>query len=206
MKYYIPGIISLTILPIAFYFYVKREIRLSTVWVMPLIWLDTAHLNRLAKLDTNFKEKFPPERNYIDIGFTGNQDNDRTKLAFSQIRIKEILKSSDTSNGIHFLFGNSSTYGTVVGALDNLRAVGAEGYLMGEKDMWFWHVPRDTIKPVQYQYLLCDDLVYVEPEVTWWTKTRENIHCIWTTSWQLILLYTSFVLSVVVLRRKSNGG
>ncbi|WP_121357773.1 hypothetical protein [Flavisolibacter nicotianae] len=204
-NYYIPGIISLLILPIAFCFYAKREIRQSTVWAMPLIWFDTTRLNKLAKLDTNLVEKFPPKRNFLTIAFTGNPSDDRTKLAYSEIRIKEILNGGDTLNGIHFLFGDSSSYGTMVGAFDNLQASGAKRYVAGEKDIWFWHVPPDTVKPLEYECLLCNDVIYVEPEISWWTKTKESVSHIWKTSWQLILLYCSFVVSVVVLRRKANG-
>lgn len=203
-KYYIPGAISLIILPVAFYFFAKREIRQSTLWAMPLVWVDTAHLNKLAPPDASFNTKFPPERNYTDIVFTGNQSDDRTRLAFSQIQIKQILNADDTLNGIHFLFGDSSTYGTVAGVFDNLQAAGAERYLLGEKDIWFWQVPPDTVKPLQYECLLCNDVVYGEPEISWWTKTKGNLIRIWITSWQLIVLYASFLILIVALWRKRN--
>lgn len=172
---------------------------------MKVVWFDTALLNRQAKLDTNLAVQFPPNRNFLDVAFTGNQSDDRTKLDYSKIRIREILNSGDTLNGVHFLFGDSSNYGTVVGAFDNLQATGAERYITGEKDIWFWHVPPDTVKPLDYECLLCNDVVYVEPEIPWWIKANESISYVWKTSWQLILLYCSFVVSTVVLRRKANG-
>jgi hypothetical protein len=204
-RYYIPGIISLTILPFLFYFYGKRQIQQSTVWAMPFVWFDTAKSNKQWQFDKNPTPNFPPKRNFMDIEFNGNQSNDRTKLAFSKIRIKEILNSGDTIHGIHFLFGDSCAYGTMVMAYDNMQMPGTKRYVLGEKDIWFWHIPPDTVKPIEYDCLLCNDVISVKPEISWWTKAKGSVSHNWKNSWQLILLYCSFAISVSLLQRKANG-
>jgi len=88
-RYYIPGIISLTLLPAAFYFFVKKEIRQSTTWTISIAWADTAYMSKHNIAFSKYNGSFPAKRNYTDIVFTGDQQYDKTKLAFAQIRIKE---------------------------------------------------------------------------------------------------------------------
>ena len=204
-SYYIPGFISLLILPIAFHFSVQRQIRQSTTWAMRISWLDTARLKSFRKPDENLVVHVLPERNFTEIEFTGEQNADKIKLAFSKLRIKEILDRKDTLNALHFLFGNNSTYGMVVGAFDNLQALDVEKYVLGDKDIWFWNVPPDPAMPIENSYLLCDNILHVEPEISWWTNAKENAGLIWIHAHQLILLYIGFITSIIILQRRNTS-
>lgn len=204
-KYYIPGIISMIFLPIAFYFFAKREMQKLLVWAIPIHWADTAFMNKKDAIFSNFNWQFPPKRNYLDIVFSGNQKDDNIKLEFAQIRIKEILKTRDTVNGIHFLFTDSANYGTFVETLDRLQIEGAKTYMPLENNLWFYHIqPATTVKPKEFHYLLIDDVIYVEPEVSRWNKTIESVKQVWQVSWQLIVLYCCLVFSIIALRLYNN--
>ena len=198
--YYIPGIISLTLLPIVFYFFTKREIRQSTIWAIPIIWADKAVMKKHDIVFSSFDGHYPPKRDYTEIVFTGNQLNDKIKLEFAQIRVREILKAGDTRKGLHFLFTDSSNYGIFIETVDKLRFEGAETYMPLENNLWFYHFQRNI-----YDCLLCNDVIHVEPKISWWTKNKENVSKIWRTSWQLIVLYCCFVILVFALRRQTNG-
>jgi hypothetical protein len=204
--YYLPGIISLTVLPITFYFFALRELSHIDPRAIRIVWADTARMKANGLAYTKYKGHFPPLRNYADIVFTGNQHDDNTKLEFAQIRIREILKAGDTLNGIHFLFSDNSNYGTFVETLDRLQIEGAKYYIPLGNNLWFFHFqPDTTLNLLKMDCLRCNDVLVIEPEISWWTKTKASIYNIWKTSWQIIVLYCSFLISVLAfLRHKDN--
>jgi hypothetical protein len=140
--YYIPGIISLTLLTMAFFFFAKREIRQSNIWAIPIVWADTTFMNKQDIVFSKFKGNFPPKRNYTDIVITGSGD-DEIKQAYFQMKIREILKVNDTLSGLHFIFEDNATYGSFVQTVDILRIEGAKTYMPLENNLWFYHFQVD---------------------------------------------------------------
>jgi hypothetical protein len=203
--YYIPGIISLIILPTAFLYFAEIEIRRSNIRTIPIVWADTAFLNKEDDAFGSFNGHFPPTRNYTDIVITGKQLDDETKLAFAQIRIREILKAGDTVNGLHFLFDDNAKYRSFVAAVDNLRFEGAKTYMPLDNHLWFYHFsPNPNVKLLEYDCLLCDDVVQIKQEISWWTKRKAIIVKGWNSSWKIIVLYCCFVW-IIALSRQKNG-
>jgi hypothetical protein len=204
--YYVPGIISLTLIPIAFCWFAEVEIRQSTIRTIPIVWADTAFMNKEDVVFSSFNGHFPPIRNYTDIVITGNQLDDETKLAFAQIRIREILNAGDSVNGLHFIFGDNAKYGSFVGAVDKLRVEGAKTYMPMDNHLWFYHFPPNpTVKLLEYDCLLCDDVIHFNQEISWWTHTKAITVNGWKSSWKIIVLYCSFVVCIIALSRKKNG-
>lgn len=203
--YYIPGIMSLTILPIAFILFTDKEIKQKRLTVLPIVLADTNLPKKFPESFKKFNGSFPPKRNYVDINLTGDNQNDKIKLDFAQIRIREILSQNDTTNGLHFKFGDSSQYWTFIKAVDILRFEKAKTYMPLDNDLWFYHFPPDT-KVVSW---ICgttySDIVYIEPKVSWWTKVTKWTSDIWKSSWQLISAFIGFLLSILVLQRQKNG-
>lgn len=205
-KFYTPGIISLAILPLVFCHYVNREIKQSTIYSIPVTWHDTASLNRLATFFPNRGQQYPLAKKYTEIILTGHRNEDKIKLAFAQIRIREILKTADTVTGVHFLFQDSSAYESIIGALDKLRAENAETFLALGNNIWFWYPRPDTTtqKPLLGGCMLCNDVIQVKPAISQCAKTKERIRHIWKNSWQMIVLYTGFIITIIILRRRKS--
>ena len=192
--YYIPGIISLIILPFVFCFFAKQKIQ----HLPHVIHLNLPDTLEWKKYPSRYRYVNIPRRNYLDIVLTGNQQNDNIKLQFAQIRIREILKENDTLNGVHFLFQDNATYGTFIGALDKLQIEDADRYWLIGNSIWFWDVAH--VESLPYDCLLCNDVVYIQPEIPLWKKIKAKVILAWNNSYQIILLYCCFAGFVLVKR------
>lgn len=87
--YYIAGIISLTILPIAFIFFADIEIKKRTLTVLPILLEDKNLSKKFPKIFKKFS--FPPKRKYNDMNFNGDNQKDKIKLDFAQIRMAKFF-------------------------------------------------------------------------------------------------------------------
>lgn len=106
---------------------------------------------RLKKIYGNL----PPRRNYTTINLDGNQENNRIKLAFSMVRIREIIQRNDGIAGMHFHFSDSSTYGNFISVLNMLAVEEARRYIADGSEIWYFHQPEEPVIPT----------VVYEPEV-----------------------------------------
>lgn len=202
--YYIPGIISLTILPLLFIYFADKEINARTLGVIPIVLADTNLPKKFPEVFRDYKGTFPPKRNYIDIILTGNEKTDKIKLEFAQIKIGETLAKNDSINGLHFYFSDSSKYWTFVKAIDILRTEGAKTYMPLDNDLWFYHFPPDTTIENWICGTTYNTVVY-EKETSWWTKTLSQINHYWQSSWQLIISFAAFLAATFIFRRQKNG-
>ncbi|HSC53755.1 MAG TPA: hypothetical protein VLC98_09050 [Phnomibacter sp.] len=201
--YYVPGIISLIILPFLFTHFAEKEIKSNSVGVMRIFLADTNLPKKFPEVFRDFKIEFPPKRNYTDIDFTGNEKSDKIKLDYAQIKIREILSANDSVNGVHFKFSDSSKYWAFVKSIDVLRTEGAKTYMPLDNDLWFYHFPPDT---TNVNFICGTNYIVLErPEINWWKKTTVLIESIWESSWQIIVLFAGFIFSVFMIKRKGNG-
>jgi hypothetical protein len=203
--YYIPGIISSTILPIAFIILASREIKERTLSGLPIVLADTNLPKRFPEIFKNFKNNFPPKRNYLDINLTGDNQNDKIKLDFAQIRVREILLQNDTANGLRFKFGNSSQYWTFVNAIDILRFEKAKTYMPLDNDLWFYHFTPDTTLVNWICGTTYSDIVYVKPKVSFWTKATKWTNDTWKSSREIVSAFMVFLFLFIMFKRQKNG-
>jgi hypothetical protein len=199
--FYIPGIISLTILPFLFYFFGNNLKKAINQGVIQVFFYDPELPKKYPDM---FDGQYPPKRNYIEISLTGNNYEDAVKLNFSQVRLREILSRNDSVNGIHYQFGNSAQYWSFVKALDICQMEKAKTYMPYENNIWVYHIPPDTT----IQTFVCG-ITYrdITPKPSWWVVTSEKLQWIGRTSW---LLLAGFLILVVfslhaVQSRLNNG-
>ena len=203
---YVPGLISLTILPILFLFWTNKNFESKSFRVLKVYLADTNQFRKYPEIYSNYIKEFPPKRNYLDIVFTGNNIEDKIKLDFARIQIKEYVLQKDYTKCIHFKFGDSCEYWTFVKTIDALNSQGARTFAPLDNDIWFFNIkPDTTIKTLNYPCLLYNDVIFVEPEKTSWTKTVDRLLLIWKSSWTIIVAFCSFIFAVLLLRRKKNG-
>jgi hypothetical protein len=74
----------------------------------------------LIKKQPGFIDLPKIKRTYLTITFNESLTENNIKLAYAQIRIREILSNNDSINGIHFHFTEQAEYGTFVKLLDIL--------------------------------------------------------------------------------------
>lgn len=142
--YYVPGILSLTIIPLLFIYFADKEISARTVGVISIVVADTNLPKKFPDVFNDYEGTFPPKRRYVDIILTGNENIDKIKLEFARVKIRETLAANDSINGLHFHFSDGSKYSTFVKSIDILRAEGAKTYMPLDYELWFYHFPTDT--------------------------------------------------------------
>ena len=203
--YYVPGIISLTLLPILFIVSAQKEIKRKTFTALTVRLIDTTAYNILFNDPDIPKKSFLPKRNFVEINLTGENEKDNIKLDFARLRIREITSQNDSINGVHFKFGDSSKYWTYVKAFDILTSEKVERYLPINNDIWFYHTPPDTTSQIFGCVMFDCVSISLEPKISWWTKTRKEVNHIWETSWEIILALMTFIFSVFIFRKQKNG-
>jgi hypothetical protein len=87
-----------------------------------------------------------PQRNYINIDLTGNEKEDRTKLDFVQLQMRDLLKNKDTIAGIHLVLGNQSKYWALIETLNICLKEKAKTYVLVGNEFWFFnYYPKPVI-------------------------------------------------------------
>jgi hypothetical protein len=141
--YYVPGMISLIVLPILCYYYLlpfkKDERVLEIVFAAKY---NPAYKHSL-RFDTSFLSNPQTKRNYLDIRLNGNEKEDKIKLDFFRLRVREMIKSNDTVNGTHLLFVDSAKYGTFVQSLNICKKEGLMRYAPFENNLWVLQINDD---------------------------------------------------------------
>lgn len=100
--------------------------------------------------------ELPPKRNYLDIKLTGDDSEDKIKLKFAQLQIRQILREKDSLAGIHFMFGKNAKYWTFIKAIDVCKIEKAPTYIPHNNNLWLFYSPlhpRDTSNQIKEIYL-----------------------------------------------------
>jgi hypothetical protein len=84
------------------------------------------------------------KRTYLTITFNESLTENSIKLAYAQLRIREILSNNDSINGIHFYFTDQAEYGTFVKLLDILILERAKHYVPNGNNLCFFYKPSST--------------------------------------------------------------
>lgn len=189
--FYIPGIISLIFIAIIFYYFGNKYKKSIDLRVMEIVWFEPELLERYPHW---FTKPFPPKRNYLKINLTGENRNDKTKLDFSQIHIRELIAKNDSLNGIQFHFADSSKYWTFIRAMDILEIEKAKNYVTFENDLFFFIIPPDT-NYEKLPLMICGGSFNEDytPKPTWIEIIQEKVQIIFQSSWLLILSFLPII-------------
>lgn len=196
-RYYLPGLISLVLLPFVFIHLAERERVNHSQGSIPFFLFDTS----LPRKYPEIYRSILPQRNYVQIDFTGEYLNDKMKMSFAQHQIREILLKNDTVNGVKFAFNLSSNYGEFVRAVDVLRFEKAETYVLLDDNLWFFQRP----KVVSTLEMFGNDVVFIENKEAWWIIIFERIKITWKSSWHLIISFILFLISIYFLQGKNKA-
>ncbi|NDK54756.1 hypothetical protein [Pontibacter fetidus] len=191
--YYVPGLISLIMLPLLFAYFGKKEVQKLDVRLMEInFW------------NPDFAELIPfPEREYTKFILTGDSIKDKAIFTKADLQIKKLYADRDTINGVHFIFQDSASYGSFVNTINNLKENDIARYFPYENNLWVLYptptkqVVGELINP---PCLLCDDVIVVPPktkELTVYEQIKASIVSyssgikkLWPTIALLFLLVT----------------
>jgi len=138
-RYYFPGMISLIFIPLLFIYYYTKPKPKEVTYAIPIYIGDESLLKRMPELSARLNHKYPPQRHYNEITFTGDNKLDRVKLDNAEEKIGLILSTNDTLTGIHFKFLPGSEYGTFFRTVNLLRMKRANTFINMTTDIWFYH-------------------------------------------------------------------
>ena len=114
--FYPAGLISLVLFPALCIWHLNNQGLFKKIGA-----IDAAYFNHDENYEYSNSKSFKKiiaSRNYLDIEFTGNKNDDKILLQFAKIKIKWLINSKDTVNGIHFKFTEKAKYWNFVEAID----------------------------------------------------------------------------------------
>lgn len=142
--YYTSGLISLLLLPVLCVLYLQKTKVFERLYAIELnAWTQERANNRRAN---GYDFYINPKRNYLNICLSGNKKEDRTKLDFVQLNMRDLLKSKDTISGIHIVFGNQTKYWALIETLNICLKEKARTYVLVGNDFWFFNYYPKPIK------------------------------------------------------------
>lgn len=149
--YYVPGLITLIILPILCYFYLKPYIKdercLEIVFCEKYQKKDS--YQNSIRFDTTFLSNPDTKRIYKTIYLNGN--NDLIKLDSFRLGIHNMIESKDSVNGFHLVFQDCSKYGTFIQAINICKHESLFYYPAFENHIWtlYKRIENDLLERIK---------------------------------------------------------
>jgi hypothetical protein len=161
--YYPAGIISLILLPTLCLWYLNRNHAFDKYGVIEVAWCSPPSNNPYIFSIDNL-----PNKNYTDINLTGNDKDDKLKFNYAQLQIRELVKSQDTSTGVHVHFSDYSKYWTLIRAFDICKIENAKIYINYENDMWILNPKSENPNEKKQKSFACglsmDNVIVVKSD------------------------------------------
>ncbi len=143
--YYPAGLISLILLPILCIWYLEKNRAFHKLVCLEVVYWGENH-------PSYYKQEFVihPEREFVNLKLTGNERENKIKLDFAQLTIRELVATKDTVTGIHFILDDGLKYKTLIYVLDILEVENARQFVAREDDIWvFNYIPK--LKPKEQE-------------------------------------------------------
>ena len=131
--YYLPGMISLVLLPLICIWYINPGKWFQHHGVLEVVMPDppTRDSDKILYSISSL-----PKRNYHNINLTGEEFGDKVKLNNAQFELRRLLQEKDTINGLHIIFGNKTKYWEMVKAIDICKIENVQAYMLYRNDFW----------------------------------------------------------------------
>ena len=150
--FYLPGLISLLGLPIVLWHFYGIQYKQANQRVIRIVWTNEYQMELMQK-DIPLSpysiwdsiQGFHPKRTLELITLTGDELYDQVKLNYFQIRMREIITSNDSVNGLQIHFTPATSYNSVVKTLDICKIEDAKIYWPHNNNLYFWHEPPNWL-------------------------------------------------------------
>jgi len=198
---YIPGILTLAILPIFFILQVFNYTERTKGYVIPITIIPD-------KSDNSFNSgygipKAPADRKYLLFDFKEDKVIDSLKLLFIENILRGMERGRDTTFGVKMVFNNSLKYRTVIGAINTCLKSNINTFFIKSDTLISYHrqfsINEDTLSkfPKQdyskFPCFLCNDIIIINPEQhqTFHDKIVENK--------RMIIISTLYLLWFIII-------
>ena len=143
--YYIPGLISLVLLPIICYFYLqgfkKNDHVIETVF--PLKYVPHVNYENNLRLDTTVLSLSQFRRKYVDFKLDSNLLTNQIQLYSFDKKMQYLINHKDTTNGLHLIFGKGFKYGDFIKSINICRKDTFSHYLVYDNELWYLFIKTD---------------------------------------------------------------
>lgn len=145
--YYVPGLISLIVLPVALLLYLNNHHVFDRFYALEINW---GYPNQNAFSNPKEEEHFyetHAQRQYVNICLDDNKANNTIKLSFAHLQIRSLIEANDTKQGIHFELADNAPYEMLVRIIEMCKVEGVRTYFGRGNDIWiFNYTPLPQIK------------------------------------------------------------
>lgn len=198
---YVPGLLSLTCLFFACYFYLNIHGAFKQQSMIEVSWWNPRK-SFFMGLDPYNPQ---PTRNYITYKLTGQVTQDRETLKLAQAEIRKQKLQNDTIKGVHFYFEEKAKYWSFVKAFDICLQEDANIVLPFQNDIWIFNFPQPkggTITVCDIRSQSWDHLIIEKSEAQ---KRKEIAFIISALQqyWPSFLLFLLFPISILQQNRRN---
>lgn len=138
--YYTGGLISLFLLPILCIFYFQSIKAFNKTHIIEISWSTEESWKAYEQTSAFFLH---PDIDFLEISLNSNDKDNKIKLDYAQLEIRRIIKTKDTTKGVHFLFQSNAKYWTLIRAFDICNIENAYNYVPFKNHVWmFYYNPR----------------------------------------------------------------
>lgn len=140
-NFYVPGMISLVILPILFLWFINFNNYFKEYSSIEIGLVDKQSFNEILE-----KFDFPNLRNYKVFVFNNILEKEKNNLRSFQKSLRIQNKFRDTINGIKLQFGKNMTYEVYIKILDILNTENTPTYIDYQNNLWILNGNRKNKK------------------------------------------------------------
>jgi len=90
-----------------------------------------------------------PQKQYLEITFTGNIATDRIKMDFGHLYLKDLMSTGDTVHGLSFHFGEHCPYRLFVEAVDLCKVEDVRTYAASDEGLFIFNISPSEIKAIR---------------------------------------------------------
>ncbi len=185
--YYVPGMISLILLPILCIWYLEKNKNIERCFEVSyaLKYNKEAESHRF---DTTMLSLPEYKRQYIEVLISNIDVKNNTAFEIIQSKLNEILRSKNKQLGIHIIFSDNSKYDSYIRTIDiiesNFKTHSAfHTYCPYNNNIWVLYLTqKNIVKPKVYPLNLEGDIVFgrtIKDEIKDFTYKNSNTIKLW---------------------------
>lgn len=191
--YYVPGIISLLVIPLVFWFYVSNYIEQNDYRVISFNMPPKDHFENYP--EENYKVNYHYKEVNVPVNFSKETEDNFFKL------IKNLQEKNIDKSGIKFQFNSENTYNDIIQLLNLMEKTEQGRYLFDFKDDNFYVIHDKVSTDLEVSPIfICGGVLNLpteEMEVSYLYLIRDFIQNIPKSSYPIIIGYFLLVICTI---------
>lgn len=134
--YYPAGLISLIFLPLLCIWFINKNEPFKEYRIISATFATNNKSLDFAFMPAEITSK----RDFTYFTLTGNEKEDQLKIKQARFKIRELVRSQDTTLGVCFRFNDLAKFWTFVKAIEICRTENAKLFVPYENDIWIYNL------------------------------------------------------------------